>query len=83
MQAVGCQMSLSVVVFGSWLSAVVCRVLVIDCRYRLSLPFSIVGAQLCTYYSADQKTVSLRLGLPRFLSYFLNLNVSAVKRQNV
>jgi hypothetical protein len=43
---VDCRMSLLSV--SSWLSGVSCRLFVVECLLRLSLSFSIVGAQLCS-----------------------------------
>ncbi len=44
---VDCRMTLSFVVVRFWLWDVVCQVLIVDYRCRLSLKRSIAGAQLC------------------------------------
>ncbi len=49
---VDCQLSLSVVVVSSRLSALHCRSLVVDCLYWLPLSFSIVSAQLCLIFNS-------------------------------
>jgi hypothetical protein len=56
--AIGFRVSLSVVVVRSWLSGVVYRVLVVDCRLSTC---SIVGAQLWELYT-ESKTVSAMFG---------------------
>ncbi len=57
-----CRMSLLVViVVGSWSSAFGCRMLAVDCQSRLSLTFSVVGAQLCLYeYVLDNVSEKFR-----------------------
>jgi hypothetical protein len=48
LSSIDCISSLSVVVVvGSWLSALRCRLLVVDCLLKIPLSFSIVSAQLC------------------------------------
>ncbi len=68
---VDCRVLLSVIVVGSLLSGVGCRVWVVTCWLpidRLSLSFSIVGAQLCPTLFSSSFVFKYLVTTSRFLS---------------